>query len=203
MSSLQEVPLTQLVQKADVVLEDTFNVVLDYCSDVVEDFSKALRNVDFASDETTYKLLNQGVHRVHNKLEARCSECLGRFLDYSRAHCFSLPAGLLPTNSDRGLNAERDRVAEEEEEEEERALDAELDLLRCRLAAANAREGELRRLRHSLEEEKAKCGAVSSALQDITNAELSFSDVNTVTEKENDLQKYLLDMHNFENHKSL
>jgi len=167
------------------VIGDAFNLVHDYCCDAVDDFAKTIRKQELASDESSFAVLNAGVDELLQRCEARSQVYLERFEHYSREHCFSVPLGLLPEDEEAAL---QECSTSEHTEAEEKALDEELQLLRCQIASARSVSEALRNEKVLLQKEIGVCGASSAALMEAASGENLNTGTQNVTDKVADLR---------------
>jgi len=168
------------------VIGDTFNLVQDYCCDAVDDFSKAIRTQQLASDEGSYALLDKGVEELLKRCEGRSKVYLERFERFSREHCFSVPIGLLAEDEEAAL---QECSTSDHTDEEESALDERLQQLRCKIAAARSATEALRNEKTLLQKELDECGPVSTALMEVSGAENMQAGIKNITDKVKDLRQ--------------
>ncbi|KAK3265554.1 hypothetical protein CYMTET_25771 [Cymbomonas tetramitiformis] len=152
---------------SEVVLSDSHNVVQDYCSDAMEDFSKSVRGTLVQDDEASVALFHEGVRLLHAKLIERSKVKMQLFENYARENCFSIPCGLVAgQQQDAGtdLTNKLKEYAQEEEDGSELALTEELQELRCKIAKARSCTADMRRQAAELTSELEQCGDMHSRL---------------------------------------
>lgn len=151
----------------EVVLGDSHNVVQDYCSDAMEDFSKSVRGTLVQNDEASIALFDEGVRLLHAKLIERSKVKLQLFESYARENCFSIPRGLVAEQQqDAGTDwtNKLKEYAQDEEDGSELALTEELQELRCKIAKARSCTADMRRQAAELMSELDQCGDAHSRL---------------------------------------
>ncbi|KAK9806254.1 hypothetical protein WJX72_007440 [[Myrmecia] bisecta] len=136
------------------VVDDTINAVLTYCADGLDAFDECVATSLGLKDEGLQGLL-QGSSAVYDRLVERVEQVQG-FERLALETCLHVPAGLI-------INQEPVAdPANQADEATELALDAELQHMRQRIAAARSVGRQHKDELRALDEELATCGDVSA-----------------------------------------